>query len=77
MGFPRLSLYVVIYLFYHFLSKMCKIDIKRTLDATFLDCLALTFYIVIGDYFRNEIVSPSRVGQHFSLRQMQIFLSQG
>ena len=29
--------------------KMCKICLKRTLDATFLDCLALTFCDVIGE----------------------------
>ena len=28
---------------------MCKICLKRTLDATFLDCLALTFCDVIGE----------------------------
>ena len=28
---------------------MCKLCLKRTLDATFLDCLALTFCDVIGE----------------------------
>ena len=29
---------------------MCKICLKRTIDATFLDCLALTFCDVIGEF---------------------------
>ena len=49
MGFPRPSLNVVIDYFSHSCLKMCKIGIKRTLDATSLHCLALTFYDVIGD----------------------------
>ena len=49
MGFPRPSLNVVIDDFSHSCLKMCKIYLKRTLDATFLDCLALTFCDVIGE----------------------------
>ena len=32
---------------------MCKIDVKHTLDVTFLDCLALTFCDIIGDLLRE------------------------
>ena len=39
---------VVIDYFSHSCLKLCKMCQKRTLDATFLDCLALTFYDVIG-----------------------------
>ena len=49
IGFPSPSLNVVIDYFSHSCLKMCKICIKRTLDATFLDCLALTFCDVIGE----------------------------
>ena len=49
MGFPSPSLNVVIDYFSHSCLKMCKIRLKRTLDATFLDCLALTFCDVIGE----------------------------
>ena len=49
MGFPSPTLNVVIDYFSHFCLKMCKICLKRTLDATFLDCLALTFCDVIGE----------------------------
>ena len=49
MGFPRPALNAAIDYFSHSCLKMCKIDIKRTLDSTFLDCLALTFCDVIGD----------------------------
>ena len=38
------------WVFYSFLPKLCKIDIKRTLDATFLNWLALTFYGVKYDF---------------------------
>ena len=37
------------WLFFSFFSKMCKMCLKRTLDANFLDCLALTFCDVIGE----------------------------
>ena len=49
MGFPSPSLNVVFDYFSHSCLKMCKICLKRTLDATFLDCLALTFCDVIGE----------------------------
>ena len=49
MGFPSPSLKVVIDYFSHSCLKMCKICLKRTLDATFLDCLALTSRDVIGE----------------------------
>ena len=49
MGFLSPSLNVVIDYFSHSCLKMCKICLKRTLDATFLDCLALTFCDVIGE----------------------------
>ena len=49
MGFPSPSLNVVIDYFSHSCLKMYKICLKRTLDATFLDCLALTFWDVIGE----------------------------
>ena len=49
MGFPSPSLNVVIDYFSHSCLKMCKICRKCTLDATFLDCLALTFCEVIGE----------------------------
>ena len=35
--------------FSHSCQKMCKICLKRPLDATFLDCLALTFCDFIGE----------------------------
>ena len=49
MGFPSPFLNVVIDYFSHSCLKMCKICLKRTLDATSLDCLALTFCDVIGE----------------------------
>ena len=49
LGFPSPSLNVVIDYFSHSCLKLCKICLKRTLDATFLDCLALTFCDVIGE----------------------------
>ena len=49
MGFPSPSLNVVFDYFSHSCPKMCKICLKRPLDATFLDCLALTFCDVIGE----------------------------
>ena len=49
MGFPSPSLNVVFDYFSHSCLKMCKKCLKRTLDATFLDCLALTFCDVIGE----------------------------
>ena len=49
MGFLSPSLNVVFDYFSHSCPKMCKICLKRTLDATFLDCLALTSCDVIGE----------------------------
>ena len=49
MGFPSPSLNVEFDYFSHSCLKMCKICLKRILDATFLDCLALTFCDVIGE----------------------------
>ena len=49
MGFASPSLNVVFDYFSHSCLKMCKKCLKRTLDATFLDCLALTFCDVIGE----------------------------
>ena len=49
MGFPSPSPNVVFDYFSHSCLKMCKMCIKRTPDATFLDCLALTFCDVIGE----------------------------
>ena len=49
MGFPSPSLNVVIDYFSHSCLKMCKICLKRSLDATFLHCLALTYCDVIGE----------------------------
>ena len=49
MGFPSPSLNVVLDYFSHSCIKMCKICLKRTLDVTFQDCLALTFCDVIGE----------------------------
>ena len=48
MGFPSPFLNVVIDYFSHSCLKFCKICRKRILDATFLDCLMLTFNDVIG-----------------------------
>ena len=66
MGFPSPSLNVVIDYFSHSCQQMCKICLKRTLDATFLDCLALTFCDVIGELFPEWACLTLRVGQHFS-----------
>ena len=49
MGFPSPSLDVVFDYFSHSCLQMCKICLKRILDATFLDCMALTFCDVIGE----------------------------
>ena len=49
MGSPSPSLNVVFDYFSHSCLKMCKLCLKRTLDATFLDCLALTFCDVISE----------------------------
>ena len=47
IGFPRPALNVVI----DSCQKICKIEIKRTLGMTFLDCLALMLHAchVIGE----------------------------
>ena len=49
MRFPSPSLNVVFDYFSHSCPKMCKICLKRIIDATFLDCFALTFCDVIGE----------------------------
>ena len=49
IGFPRPSLNVVIDYFSHSCLKICQIDVQRTPDATFLDCLPLTFCDVITE----------------------------
>ena len=49
IGFPIPSLNVVFDYFSSFLPKMCKIYLKCTLDATFLDCFALRLCDVIGE----------------------------
>ena len=51
IGFPSPSLNVVNDYFSHYCPKMCKIclHVQRRLDATFLDCLALTFCDAIGE----------------------------
>ena len=65
------SLYVVIDYFSHSCLKMCKICLKRTLDATFffrlfgVDVLWRHRWITFG----NGLVSTCRVGQHFSWHQ--------
>ena len=48
-GFRSPSLNVAIDYFSHSWLKMCKISLKRTFDATFLGCLALTFCDVISE----------------------------
>ena len=53
IGFHRHSLNEVINYFSHSCLKMCKIDIKRTLEANFLDCLALMFCIILGDLLQE------------------------
>ena len=67
MGFPSPSLNVVIDYFSHSCLKMCKICLKRTLDATFLDCLALTFCDVIGDLLPEWACLTLRGGTTFLL----------
>ena len=49
MGIPRPYVNVVIDYFSHSCLKMCKIDVKHTLDATFLEYLVSTFCDVIGN----------------------------
>ena len=49
MGFAHPVPNLVIDYFSHSCIKLCKIDIKHTPDATFHDCLALTFCGVICD----------------------------
>ena len=45
-------------LFFSFLSKMSKIDIKCTLHVTFLDCLVLKFCDIIGDLLLEWVRLP-------------------
>ena len=67
MGFPLSSLYLVIDYFSHSSLKMCKIDVKRTQDMTFLDCLASTFCDIIGELL------PEWACRTFSFRQTSNF----
>ena len=65
-GIP-LSLDVVIDYFSPSYLKMYEIDIKRTLNATFLDCLALMFYEYIGDLLPEWAYLAYRTGQSADL----------
>ena len=77
MGFPSPFLNVVFDYFSHSCPKMCKICLKRPLDATFLDCLALTFCDVIGDLLPEWACLILQGGTTFPWRQnWRIFLSQ-
>ena len=63
--------------FSHSCPKMRKICLKRTLDATFLDCLALTFCDVIGELLPEWACLTLQGGTTFLLTQnWRIFLSQ-
>ena len=46
---------------------MCKICLKRTLDATFLDCLALAFCDVIGELLPEWVCLTLQGGTTFPL----------
>ena len=67
MGFPSPSLNVVFDYFSHSCPKMCKICLKRTLYATFLDCLALTFCDVIFELLPERACLTLRSGTTFRL----------
>ena len=67
MGFTSPSLNVVIDYFFSFLSKMCKICLKRTLEATFLDCLVSTFCDVVGKLLPEWACLTLRGGTTFLL----------
>ena len=53
-----LSLNVVIDYFSHSCLKMCMIEIRCTIDVTFLDCLGLTFCDIISDLLL-ELACPA------------------
>ena len=63
MGFPSPSLNVVFDYFSHSCLKICKICLKRSRNATFLDCLALTFCDVIGELL-PEWACPTLEGEN-------------
>ena len=67
MGFPLPSFNVVFDYFSHSFLKMCKIDVKRTLDATFLDCLALMFCDIIGGLLPQRACLTLQGGTTFRL----------
>ena len=54
-------------IFFHSWLKMCEIWLKRTLDATFLDCLALTFCDVIGELLPEWVRLTLQGGTTFLL----------
>ena len=56
-----------VWFFSHSYLKMCKICLKHTLDATFLDCLALTFCDVIGELLREWACLTLQGGTTFLL----------
>ena len=66
MGFSESLPHVVIDYFSHSCLKMCKICLKRTLDSTFLDCLALTFCDVIGELLPEWACLTLQGGKTFS-----------
>ena len=67
MGFLSPSLNVVFDYFSHSCPKMCKICLKRPLDATFLDCLALPFCDVIGELLPEWACLTLQGGKTFLL----------
>ena len=67
MGFPSPSLNVVIDYFCHSCLKMYKICLNSTLDATFLDCLALTFCDIIGELLPKWACLTLQCGTTFLL----------
>ena len=65
------------WLFFSFLTKKVQNMSKRTLDATFLDCLALTFCDVIVELLPERDYLTLQGGRHFSWHQnWRIFQSQ-
>ena len=54
-------------IFLNLVQKMCKICLKRTLDATFPDCLALTSCDVIGELLPEWAYLAYRTGQSADL----------
>ena len=67
MGFLSPSLNVVIDYISHSGLKMCKICLKRTLDATFLDCFALTFCDIIVELLPESACLTLQGGTTFLL----------